>query len=1014
MKNNSPVPGIAKPIFSVLIFFLLSIGNTHSQNQGNKTERPQILLSGEGWKVWLDERAQWTEDTLYLPNEFELNDLPTNPPTCGWKKLNELGIACKVPFSIEEIFSKGINNWQYHGVSWAWRTFIVPKNWEGKIVKLNIGKARLRVEIYINKQLAGYDIIAETPIEADISEFLNYGNKNNIAIRLTNPGGNRGWEDFPNFSWGKYKLPPSHDFSGIDGEVTITALNNVHITDIFVKNALPANGKRVDVLTTVNKGIPGNESLTATIDIYPFGSNEKIHSETFENIDLSDSRFIKTLEVPNAKLWDIDTPNLYYCQVSLYSNRKLVDSYKVRFGFRVFEVKAVDNHQNYYLNGKRIRFRSAIDWGYYALTGFYATREMAQRSVQTAKDIGHNALNFHRRIGEPLIFEYADEMGLYLYEESGGFHAGLQPTIRPNTFTAKIMEEKCRRMVIRDRNHPSLMIYNLSNEDYFWNELKEKVMRMMHDLDGTRLICSSSGWLNIHHIRPYQDSIKLDYIDDHTVGSSSRFSEEEFKGHETYNDSNIIYWGEVRCYTGPPNWYSCYNEKETIPNKGLGYDLNIYKPLHDKIIEYYDQNSFKNIRSYEDITKQAGRGLMYIDGRIGQVIMSYNAEDGYAINGWSGGPQLPDPWGSAIVDEGRNLKGPADDFKYWIREKQIAIFRQNGKYFNVGDTAKFNIHLINEGKIPSGEAILTVKIKDGKGKYVYALLEKQIDIKGGDTFAQKLVENTEVIMKEEWNAGYITVEAKLYQDSSLITDGYEQVLLKNRKSYFEEFKGYKGAVINWLPAQNAIKETGNPLPEYSDELKGKLDYVMIGFLYKDINVSEIFRIVVEKDNDVKYEDINMKHVKEIFNRVYNDGTVLLLRFDDRWADYLFELGILAAIPREWRGTQTGGWNGNGWGYIDHFIGDQAIPSKSTIGTNSWEVPGDPSGFYPFKANYPQTSYGAFFARHSDLVTTLGTIKYGKGLIILNPSYWIDDNHAFTDMLFYNLISMSINELKEKE
>lgn len=1002
MKKYNHFLSFVKFFLCITVLLIQPISDTFSQTNSSKSIRSKIDLTGKGWKVWMDKDALWENDSLYLPNEIDLMSIPVNLPTCGWKGIDDQGKDCSIPASIEEIFSEGINSWKYHGVSWFWKTVEIPEDWKGKIIKLNIGKARLRVEIYVNEKLAYYDLVAETPIEADISKFIRYGKTNQIAIRLTNPGGNRGWEDFPGISWGKYKLPASHDFSGIDGKVILTALNKIHIQNIFVKNILPVNGKRIEVITTLNNPEKGEIPLNFKVKIYSFQSGKSIYNETWEEKLSSNKKISKIIVAENAKLWNIDSPDLYYCEVSVLSGSELIDKYTVRFGFRTFEAKVVNNQHNFYLNGKRIRFRSAIDWGYYALTGFYPTHDMAIKSVQAAKDIGHNALNFHRKIGEPLIMNYADELGLYLYEEPGGFHAGFQTyTIRPNTFTAKIMEEKCRRMVIRDRNHPSLMIYNLCNEDFFWNELREKVMRMIHDLDGTRLVCNSSGWLKMNHMRPYENTIRLDYIDDHTIESTARFNEKEFKGHEIYNDSNLIYWGEVRCYTGPSNWYECAKIQEALPEKNPGYDINIYKPLHDKIVEFYNQNDLenigsKNIKSYSDVTKQAGRGLMYINGRVGQVIMSYNCEDGYAINGWSEGPHLPDEWASAIVDEGRNLKGPASDYNYWIREKQIAIFRQNGKYFNVADTAKFDFHLINEGKIKAGEYTLKVKVKDGKGKHVVDLFEKQITIEGSDTYAQKLFDDIDIIMQETWNAGHITLEAKLYKNDLLITDGIEQVLLRNRKSYHNEFAKFNGAVINWLPAQIAILETGNQIPEYSDTLQGKLDYILAGYLYKDNN------------NDKIYKPINMAHVEEIFDRVYNDGTVLLLRFGEHWADYLFEKGILSQIPREWRGWQTDGWNGNGWGYLDHFVGNQAVPSKTTISTNSWEVEMDGIGFYPFESHYPQASYGAYFARHNDLVTTLGIITYGKGKIILDSSFWIDYNQTFNDMLFYNLLTVTIN------
>ncbi len=996
-KRGAPV------LWLGIILLLFFSSGVCSRGPVDDQLRPSIELSGPGWKVWMDSSATWRDDRLYLPGETDLHSLQVNPPSCGWTKLDEQGIGCTIPASLEEIFSQGVNRWRYHGVSWFWKRVVIPEQWKGKVIRMDVGKARLRVEIYMNQKLALYDLVAETPLEADISDYVEYGESNLIAVRLTNPGGNRGWQDFPGIGWGKYKLPASHDFTGIDGPVRITALNPVHIRDIFVKNLLPANGKEIEVNASLHIPPGFTRPLRYRIDILSESTGETIFSDTWKTDMLVKYSLSKKMKVPDAQIWELDSPELYTCRLSVFSGRGIEDSHRVRFGFRTFEAKEVDGQHNFYLNGQRIRFRSAIDWGYYALTGFYPTHDMARTSVEAARAIGHNALNFHRRIGEPLVMEYADEMGLCLYEEPGGFHAGFQTyTIRPNTFTAAIMKEKCRRMVLRDRNHPSLMIYNLCNEDFFWNELREEVMRMIHGLDGTRLVCNSSGWLNMNHMRPYEDTIRLDYIDDHTVESEARFREKEFNSHQTRNDSNLIYWGEVRCYTGPPNWYSCAEFQNRLPDKRPGYDMNIYQPLQDKIIRYFDQFDFPgtgsgNIRSYDDLTRQAGRGLMYIDGRLGQVIMSSNSEDGYAINGWSGGPQLPDEWESAIVDEGRNLKGPATDFSYWIRDLQIAIFRQNGKYFNVSDTARFDLHLINEGKLPSGSYILSVMIKDGKGRQVACLAEKQVLVRGGDIYAQKLMDDAEVVMGESWHAGHISVVAELLENGKPCADGSEQVLLRNRKSWNEDLAGYNGAVMNWLPAKNAIREAGCSIREYSDSVTEKLDYALIGYLYRDHN------------NDKVYKPVNMDHVEELFTRVRNEGTVLFLRFDEHWADYLFEQGILSVIPDEWRGWKTGGWKGNGWGYLDHYAGDQAIPSGSTIGTNSWEVPGDALGFYPFRSDYPHVVYGTFFAGPNDLVTTLGTISYGKGTIILDPSYWVDYDEVFNDMLFYNLISKTIDE-----
>jgi hypothetical protein len=150
------------------------------------------------------------------------------------------------------------------------------------------------------------------------------------------------------------------------------------------------------------------------------------------------------------------------------------------------------------------------------------------------------------------------------------------------------------------------------------------------------------------------------------------------------------------------------------------------------------------------------------------------------------------------------------------------------------------------------------------------------------------------------------------------------------------------------------------------------------------------------------------------------GATLVMHFDPGWAQVLHKIKILSQPVAQWGGEQTDryGWLGNGWGYIDHFVGDQGLPRKCTLTSNGWEVPGNPVGFYPFESKNKLGAYGIFFARpdrdakafpdsaNPSLLVLLGTIDYGKGKIVLAPSYPVDANHAFNDMLFYNLIAKS--------
>jgi hypothetical protein len=214
-------------------------------------------------------------------------------------------------------------------------------------------------------------------------------------------------------------------------------------------------------------------------------------------------------------------------------------------------------------------------------------------------------------------------------------------------------------------------------------------------------------------------------------------------------------------------------------------------------------------------------------------------------------------------------------------------------------------------------------------------------------------------------------------DGRAVADGAEQILLQNRRSYAKELASRKGAVYGWPAATTALSEAGEKPPEHKNT-NGKLDYILT-------------------------RDVPAKADLDTMLKQVETGTRLIVKFSPAWAEALHERGILKEKVTTWGGEQTDGWMGNGWGYLDYFIGGQALPGKSTIGTRAWEVTGDPAGFAPFVANGKQTAYGAYFARPDKLLVLIGEIEYGKGKIILAPGYAVDENQAFNDLLFYNMI-----------
>jgi hypothetical protein len=244
------------------------------------------LIPDEGWRLWVDEKAEWKQDAIFLPEDVTQDAegvvrgkgeaLPVNAPTGGWGVLGgrpEGSIAVTLPGTVEQHFwgkfgagpASGDQpgkprsytpeeyryaaddpipqNGAYFGVSWWWREIEIPAAMAGKRIFLHVRGARLRAEVYLNEKLVGYSILEELPFEAELTHAANFsgaagaaGGKNVLAIRITNPWGRFDWVDGLNEQWGAVKLYRSHGFGGLDRGMTISAHDGVRVKDMWVLN----------------------------------------------------------------------------------------------------------------------------------------------------------------------------------------------------------------------------------------------------------------------------------------------------------------------------------------------------------------------------------------------------------------------------------------------------------------------------------------------------------------------------------------------------------------------------------------------------------------------------------------------------------------------------------------------------------------------------------------------------------------------------------------------------------
>ncbi len=818
---------VMKKLFYLMGLFVFGLCGA-AQGQG----RIENDLSGQGWKLWLDQAAPWRTDVLCLsPN---VSNLTAHLPTGGWNALSSAR-EVSVPGTVEEYFLQEPRTpGDFTGVSWWFRSVQIPPSASPRKVLLQFESARYRSEVFINQKLVGCDLVGNTPFEVDLSNCAKPGEIVQLAVRVTNPGGNFDWKDWMTVDWGTNKLPGGHGFGGITGRVKLISCDPVHIQDIYVQNTSAIT--EVDPqITLVNSTAQDAIRRLRVRVVERNNPGLEVFNQEFTNLTLQpgETKLSVKVSVPQAKLWDVENPNLYLCQVTLQDGNTETDADQRQFGFRWFDVSGVGRDAMFRLNGRRIVLRSAIDWGFWPINGIFPSDELAEKEIRSAKAMGLNMLNFHRCIGHPNLLDKADELGLLLYEEPGNYRSGESPE---NPFAHALMRAKVIRMIQRDRSHPSLIIYGLINEESDpvpagVLEIQTRDMRDGHALDPSRLLIRNSGlWPTAndveepqkYHFRPYDPTLyKNGWYDNHRAGGPSWWSQSLYRSPREYygktdNRKEITFWGEEGATSTPPPLDEIKATLERSPNQGWdgGVYLDWYHSFTNFLVEKRLTAAFPTV---DALTMCMGAISLDTHGRKIESARAANLVDGFVINGWES-QIIDNP--SGIVDCFRNPKADPAILAYYNQPLYVAVKLRSQIIALPGEVVA-DFFAINEKDL-SGPHTLLVTLKDPAAKEVF---RKQIpvNLKGGDLYGQLMAEA--VSLPIVGGGGMYRVEAALWDASGIErAAGRDQVLAVDLSDKLEG----PGCVWEFNGKIAKLLKTAKHLtvPEYSESLS-KLDWMVV-------------------------------------------------------------------------------------------------------------------------------------------------------------------------------------------
>lgn len=369
----------------------------------------------------------------------------------------------------------------YNPVGSYRRDFTVPAGWNGQDVILHIGAVNSAYYVWVNGKRAGYSEDAKLPAEFDITALLQPG-RNTIAIEAYR------------FSDGSYlEDQDMWSLSGIERDVFLFARAPEHIADLRIDAGLGDDNATGTLAMAVDLSKPalakGSTIATRVLD-----GERELYAHTPQTV--RGPRFDLSLELPGIAPWSAETPRLYTLETTLADRKgKVIEVIRRPIGFR--NVAIIDGMLM--VNGRPVIIRGVNRHEHDPATGRAVSRERMEEDVRLMKQLNVNSVRTAHYPNDPYLYELADRYGLYVMDEANiesheymqmgdrakapETRADYQLGFKPEWERAHL--ERIERMVERDRNHPSIIMWSLGNEAGIGPTF-EKAAERVRQMDPTR------------------------------------------------------------------------------------------------------------------------------------------------------------------------------------------------------------------------------------------------------------------------------------------------------------------------------------------------------------------------------------------------------------------------------------------------------------------------------------------------------------------------------------------------
>jgi beta-galactosidase len=430
-----------------------------------------------------DWKFKWASKPAELPSNFETtnfndSDWPLFKVPGNWE-LNGYGFPMYTTSGFEFAYlmrrvNPPVVPMSFNPTAVYRREITIGDDWNGKQILLHIGAAKSNLSVWVNGTYVGYGEDSKLPSEFDVTPYLSAG-KNLIVLKV--------------MRWCDANYIEDQDMwrlSGITRSCYLVARNPTYLYDVELtpdldktyKNAL-LNGQ-----LTLNK--QPEKSLLANVTLLKDGA---VVAKQIITVDSAKQRFSMAVTAP--KLWTAETPDLYDAIISVTDKTgATLEVIKQRVGFRKVEIV----NGLLLVNGQPILIKGVNRHETDPQTGHIISREAMVKDIELMKQYNINSVRTSHYPNNELWLELCDEYGLYVVDEANieshgmGYDITYTMANRPTWVTAHL--SRVQRMMERDKNHPSIIIWSMGNEagngynfyaSYLWMKQRDSTRPVQYE-----------------------------------------------------------------------------------------------------------------------------------------------------------------------------------------------------------------------------------------------------------------------------------------------------------------------------------------------------------------------------------------------------------------------------------------------------------------------------------------------------------------------------------------------------